>query len=69
MTGETITLGVGPSDTIKKVKEKIRDKEGFPLDQQRLIWDGKELEDSSTVSDYDFSNESPLYLVFNKALW
>ena len=56
--GKTITLKVKLSDTILNVKEKIYHAEGIPIDEQRLIYAGRELEDGRTLSEYNVKEGS-----------
>jgi len=62
-TGKIIALKAKPSRTIDSIKKKIQEKEGTLRDQQQLFFEGKELENNQTLSDYDLPKEFTLQLV------
>ena len=66
LTGKTVTIPtILSGDTVLMLKERIQDKEGIPVDQQRLIFNGVQLEDSRSLSDYDLSDGSTVCRVLN----
>ena len=62
-TENMITFEVERADTIEVVKAKIQDKEGNPADQQRLIFDEKQLEGGHCLSDCNVRRDSSPHIV------
>ena len=58
-----IALAVDPNDSIANLKSMIKVKKGFPVDEQRIVYNGRNLEDDQTVSDYNIQDKSTLNLV------
>ena len=63
LTGKKFPLVTSQSDTIAQVMDKILEHEGIPVEQQCLIFAGKQLETGFTVADYNISHGSILHLV------
>jgi len=66
ISNKTFVLDVIPLNTIKNIKEIIKDKEGFPLEEQNLIYSGKRLLDYNTLEYYDIKNEFIIYLFLKR---
>ncbi len=63
LQGSTITVDVNPSDTIDAVKQKISLKENLPVGEQRLIYGGKQLDETRTLADYNIAESATLHLL------
>ena len=63
LTGETLEYNTQPSDLVEDIKRRIQDHKGIPVDQQRLIFAGQQLEDGRALSDYNIINGTTLHHV------
>jgi hypothetical protein len=62
--GKTYTIdGINDTTTVEALKFKIQAQSGLPIDQQRIIFTGKQLEDHRTLASYEVQEESKLTLV------
>ena len=64
MDGRVIYLEVDKdgSDTIENVKDRIRDKKGFPVDKLQLVFEDKILRNGSTLRDCSIKENSLIFL-------
>jgi hypothetical protein len=60
---QIVNLEVEPSDTIEAVKGVLQNHIGLSPDDQRLIFNGKTLEDGRMLADYNIPDNATIYLV------
>lgn len=63
ITGATFTLEVESQETIATIKERIRDQHGTNVEEQRLVFEGKTLEDGKTLNDYNIPKGATINLI------
>lgn len=63
LTNRRFKLMVESDDTIADVKAAIQEKEGIRFHKQRLIYNGRQLEDDTSLVDYGIQYNSQLTLV------
>lgn len=63
LNGNTVLFNVDANENVHSLKIKIQDKAGVPLNQQRLVYAGKQLHDEHLLADYNILKDSTLHLV------
>ena len=66
VSGKTFTVEVHEKYSISVVKALIRCQTGFPSDQQRLIFEEKELDNNLTLQHYDIMPDTTFTLVLER---
>jgi hypothetical protein len=62
-TGKKHNFIVNTSITVHELKTMIQGKEGIPLDQQRLVYAGIQIENDHTLTDYNIKKEVTIHLI------
>ncbi len=62
LSGQTKTYDVDVNETVDQLQTKIYNKERVVKDQQRLIYDGKQLESGKKLQDYNIARGSTIHM-------
>lgn len=60
--GQVKTYDVDGNETVDQLQTKIYQKERVPKDQQRLIFNGRQLESGMKLQDYDITSLSTIHM-------
>ena len=60
--GVTLTLEVEQTTKIEEVRKMIFEKTGWIPENMRLLFAGKQLEDSKTLADYNIQKECTIHI-------
>jgi len=61
--GMDVTLRVNAVDSVERVKRQLQRQSGFPVDEQRLAFAGRQLENDRSLVEYDVPAEAAMDLV------
>ncbi|XP_029916531.1 ubiquitin-like protein ISG15 [Myripristis murdjan] len=59
--GQISTHNITAAETVDDFKKKVKAREGVPVDQQRLIYEGRQM-DNGKLTDYNVREGSTIYL-------
>ncbi|KAK5580085.1 hypothetical protein RB653_000098 [Dictyostelium firmibasis] len=62
-----IELTFDDTDTIESIKNSIKIMEGIKLEEQKIVYDGKALKDSSTLKSNGIKDGSVINVLFVKS--
>ncbi len=62
LSGQTKTYDVDVNETVDQLQTKIYNKERVVKDQQRLIYEGKQLESGKKLQDYNIARGSTIHM-------
>jgi hypothetical protein len=62
-TGQLFSIIINPQCTILDLKKQIYVQKDVTLDSQRLIFEGKQMDDSNRICDYPFKSTSVIHII------
>jgi large subunit ribosomal protein L40e len=66
LSGKTLSLDLKGNDKISTIKAIIQQREGVPVDTQRILFEGKDLDNDRTIEECGVTKEAVLHLVLKK---
>jgi hypothetical protein len=63
LAGKSLVFSYAPETKILTLKQKIQESENIAVDQQRLVFQGKQLDDDKTLSDYAIQSNATIHLI------
>jgi len=63
LSGKTVTLECSADQNIADIKKMLEDKEGIAVREQRIVFEGKQCDDTATLESLGVQAMSTLHLV------
>ena len=63
LTGKVTDYTIEPEDTVKALKESLQEKEGIMVEQIKLIYNGRQLQDEKTIESYTVEAGKTIHMV------